>query len=70
MTPAASSTVANVAPNAAFTTSTTGLTVSTDAAASTDSDGTIATYAWDFGDGATGTGSTATHTYAAEGPTR
>ena len=35
---------------------------------STDSDGTIASYAWDFGDGAApATGKTATHTYAAAG---
>ena len=59
--------VANIAPSAAFTASPTGLSVSTDAAASADPDGTIASYAWDFGDGATGTGVTATHAYAVEG---
>ena len=41
-----------------------------DASSSSDADGTIPTngYAWDFGDGSTGTGRTATHTYAAAGP--
>lgn len=41
-----------------------GLTVDFTGVAS-DSDGTIATYSWTFGDGATGTGPTVTHTYAA-----
>ncbi|HEV2207408.1 MAG TPA: choice-of-anchor D domain-containing protein [Verrucomicrobiae bacterium] len=34
---------------------------------SSDPDGTIATYQWDFGDGTTGTGSNPTHTYAVAG---
>ena len=39
--------------------------VAVDAATSTDSDGTIASYSWDFGDGSpVETGITATHTYA------
>jgi PKD repeat protein len=60
--------VANAAPSAAFTTSVTKLAVSVDATTSSDSDGTIAGYAWDFGDGTTGTGQTAAHTYLAAGP--
>ena len=44
-----------------------GATVSFSGAASTDSDGTIATYAWQFGDGTTGAGATATHIYAEAG---
>ncbi len=56
--------VANQPPVAAFTPSVTNLAASFDGSASSDPDGTIASYAWDFGDGATGTGATATHTYA------
>ena len=36
-------------------------------ASATDSDGTISTITWDFGDGQTGTGSSVTHTYASAG---
>ena len=57
----------NAKPQAAFTSSTEGLALSVDASTSTDSDGTIASYAWEFGDGATGTGKTATHTYLGGG---
>jgi PKD repeat protein len=58
---------ANVAPTAAFTASPAGLAVSLDAAGSTDADGTLAGYAWTFGDGETGEGMTASHTYAFSG---
>ena len=36
-------------------------------AASSDSDGTIVSWAWDFGDGATGSGVTPSHAYGAGG---
>jgi PKD repeat protein len=58
---------ANVAPTAAFTSSVNGLVANLNGGASADSDGTIATYAWDFGDNTTGTGVTATHSYATAG---
>lgn len=58
---------ANVAPTAAFTSSVNGSVASLNAAGSVDPDGTIASYAWDFGDSTTGTGVTAAHTYAAAG---
>jgi PKD repeat protein len=58
---------ANVPPTAAFTASCGGLSCTVDAGASTDSDGSIASYAWDFGDGTNGSGATASHTYAAAG---
>ncbi|MEW6269858.1 MAG: PKD domain-containing protein, partial [Thermodesulfobacteriota bacterium] len=44
-----------------------GATVAFDAGASFDIDGTIASYAWDFGDGATGSGPAASHAYAETG---
>ncbi len=54
-------------PTASVATSCTGLTCSADGTASTDPDGTIRSYAWDFGDGATAATATASHTYAAGG---
>ncbi|WP_395245668.1 PKD domain-containing protein [Agromyces sp. MMS24-K17] len=57
----------NVAPTANFTSTVTDLAVQFDGSGSTDSDGTVTGYAWDFGDGQTGSGATASHTYAAEG---
>ncbi|WP_108718056.1 S-layer family protein [Miniimonas sp. S16] len=58
---------ANVLPTAAFTPTVTDLTVAADASASADSDGAISTYAWEFGDGATATGASTSHTYADSG---
>jgi PKD repeat protein len=57
----------NQPPNAALSSSCTDLACSFDGSASADPDGTIASYAWDFGDASTGTGATATHTYATAG---
>ena len=57
----------NQNPAAAFTSSCTDATCVFDGSGSADPDGTVATYAWDFGDGATGTGSTPSHTYATTG---
>lgn len=61
----------NQGPAAAFTASPTSgqapLAVSFDASASSDPDGSIAAYAWRFGDGATASGVTAAHTYQTAG---
>lgn len=57
----------NQAPVAAFDAAGGELTASLNAAGSSDADGTIASYAWDFGDGQIGTGVNATHPYAAAG---
>jgi PKD repeat protein len=58
---------ANVAPTAAFTSSSAGLSVSVDGSSSSDSDGSIVSYTWDFGDGSTGSGALTTHAYAVAG---
>ncbi|MEO7378013.1 MAG: PKD domain-containing protein [Nakamurella sp.] len=57
----------NQPPVAAFTPACTGLTCAFDGNASADPDGTIASYAWSFGDTTTGTGPTPNHPYAAPG---
>jgi PKD repeat protein len=57
----------NQPPTAGFSSDCTDLECEFDAAASADADGTIASYAWQFGDGETGTGTTPSHTYAAGG---
>lgn len=44
-----------------------GFELTADGGASADPDGNIASWAWNFGDGTTGTGQQTTHTYAAPG---
>jgi PKD repeat protein len=64
-------TSSNQAPTPAFTFSPSspgvGSWIQFDASASFDTDGTITTYAWAFGDGATGTGSTIWHRFTSSG---
>lgn len=55
--------VATAAPNPACV----GDIVAFDGTGSYDLDGTIESYEWDFGDGATGSGATATHAYTGAG---
>ncbi|WP_196466445.1 PKD domain-containing protein [Planomonospora sp. ID91781] len=58
---------ANQPPVADFAASCAELECTFDANPSGDEDGSITAYAWQFGDGATATGVTASHTYAAAG---
>ena len=44
-----------------------GESVSVDASGSSDSDGSISAYSWEFGDGTTASGQTATHSYGSTG---
>ena len=57
----------NQPPSASFTSAVSGLDVAVDAGASSDPDGTVASYAWAFGDGGTATGAMANRTYASAG---
>jgi PKD repeat protein len=57
----------NQPPTAVATMSCDGMVCTGDAAGSTDADGTIAAYAWDFGDGATAAGARASHQYPVAG---
>ncbi|MBK8122036.1 MAG: pre-peptidase C-terminal domain-containing protein [Dokdonella sp.] len=58
--------VGNVAPNADFSSTSSGLTANfTDT--STDSDGSIVSRAWNFGDGSTSTATNPSHAYASAG---
>jgi PKD repeat protein len=56
-----------IPPTAVIKTTMDWMTVSADGSESFDPDGTIVAYAWDFGDGATASTMTATHTYATPG---
>jgi PKD repeat protein len=57
----------NKLPTAEFSFSCNRLACSFDPSGSADPDGTVAGYAWDFGDGQNGTGSPASHTFATGG---
>ena len=61
----------NQSPIASFTANPTSgiapLEVAFDASNSSDSDGNIISYAWDFKDGSTGSGQTITHTFSSTG---
>jgi PKD domain-containing protein/concanavalin A-like lectin/glucanase superfamily protein len=57
----------NQAPTAAFTETCQNLVCEFSAANSSDPDGTIESYEWDFGDGTTGSGQTVSHTYGQGG---
>ena len=60
-------TPSNIAPAAVFSTNCTLLDCSFDAAASTDPDGSVDVYSWDFGDGASAGDIKPNHSYGAEG---
>jgi PKD repeat protein len=57
----------NTPPTASFTFSCSGLTCSFNGSASSDPDGSITGYAWNFGDGTTGSGVTTSRTYGSSG---
>lgn len=57
----------NVEPVASFVAEVAGSSVSVDGSASSDPDGTVASYSWDFGDGAVGEGVTAEHEFGSAG---
>jgi PKD repeat protein len=58
----------NLPPHSLFSSSCTGRTCTFNGSASNDPDGTIGSYAWNFGDNSTGTGAIPPpHTYAADG---
>ncbi len=65
-------TVQDRPPTVSFTPSATGslvagASVSFNTTGTSDPDGTVATYAWDFGDGSSGSGPSPSHTYSSSG---
>ncbi len=59
---------ANTAPVASFTTDCSqALGCNVDGSASSDADGSVVNYTWNFGDGTNGVGSTTSHTYSTPG---
>jgi len=65
-----STTTVNAPPRPALTGSCDGSGCSFDGSGSSDPEGGTLSYAWDFGDGTTGSGSTVAHTYATAGTYR
>lgn len=57
----------NTPPTASFSYGCTDLTCDFDGSGSSDLDGTISNYDWDFGDSGTASGATPSYTYAADG---
>ncbi|CUA83202.1 endonuclease [Pseudidiomarina woesei] len=57
----------NEAPVASFSTTCNNLDCSFDGAASTDTDGSVVSYSWDFGDGNAASGVSVNHSYAVAG---
>lgn len=57
----------NQPPTASFTTTLNELSVTTNASASTDPDGSVISYVWSWGDATTSSGANASHTYVAAG---
>ncbi len=58
---------ANASPSASLTADSAGLDLAVDASGSSDPDGEVVSYEWDFGDGGSATGVTAEHSYAESG---
>lgn len=58
----------DVPPTAAFSGVCLGLSCSFDASGSSDTDGSVVSYAWSFGDGGSASGVSVSHAYASGGP--